>query len=254
MRRCGVSPIREITRRGHHRVSLRCPNAAPSRKRSSMPIRCSPTMRCAGSAAESSCHHNDLSGDDLSRVADPRGFRTMPSWRDAGGSQAARILFERGQRPAAGLDGGSGRSRCSRARLRHPHRPDKHIRSFRRGKICSRTPASSASKHDSAKAAALRGKPAASMRTGSQLTRANSVIEFATYTTQRRGVMIDRCSAKSWTNGHPNSSSGWMVGQHFDECFWQPVRTRSGSGEPEPIRSQDARDPLSCRKLGLGPC
>jgi hypothetical protein len=57
------------------------------------------------------------------------------------------------------------------------------------------------------------------MRTGSQLTRANSVIEFATYTTQRRGVMIDRCSAKSWTNGHPKSSSGWMVGQHFDECF-----------------------------------
>jgi hypothetical protein len=38
---------------------------------------------------------------DLSRVLDPRGFRAMPSWRVAGGSQAARVLFERGQGPAA---------------------------------------------------------------------------------------------------------------------------------------------------------
>lgn len=51
---------------------------------------------------------------NLPRVADPRGFRAMPSRRDAGRSQAARILFEAGQRPAAGLDGGSSGSRHSR--------------------------------------------------------------------------------------------------------------------------------------------
>ena len=32
-------------------------------------------------------------GPDLSRVPDPRGFRAMPSRRDAGGSQAARVFF-----------------------------------------------------------------------------------------------------------------------------------------------------------------
>jgi len=30
----------------------------------------------------------------------------MSSWQDAGGSQAARLLFEGEQNPAAGLDGG----------------------------------------------------------------------------------------------------------------------------------------------------
>lgn len=38
----------------------------------------------------------------------------MPSRRDAGRSQAARVLFEGGQRPAAGLDGGSSGSRRGR--------------------------------------------------------------------------------------------------------------------------------------------
>lgn len=38
----------------------------------------------------------------------------MPSRRDLGRSQAARVLFEGGQRPAAGLDGGSSGSRSGR--------------------------------------------------------------------------------------------------------------------------------------------
>jgi len=49
----------------------------------------------------------------------------MPSWHDAGGSQAARVLFEGGQRLAAGLDGGSGRSRRGQD---IPIAPDDHIR------------------------------------------------------------------------------------------------------------------------------
>jgi DNA-binding LacI/PurR family transcriptional regulator len=50
----------------------------------------------------------------------------------AGGSQAARVLFERGQRSVAGLDGGSGRSRRSRMRSQGiSTAPDDHIRSFR---------------------------------------------------------------------------------------------------------------------------
>lgn len=47
---------------------------------------------------------------NLPRVVDPRRFRAMPSRRDAGRSQASRVLFEGGQRPAAGLDGGSSGS------------------------------------------------------------------------------------------------------------------------------------------------
>jgi hypothetical protein len=55
-------------------------------------------------------------GPDLPRVADSRGFRAMPSRRDARGSQGAGLLFERGQRPAAGLDGGRGGSGRRRTR------------------------------------------------------------------------------------------------------------------------------------------
>ncbi len=114
-----VAPARAASSIGH----CGAPNAAPSRQRRLTPIRCSP-MRCAGSAAESSCHHNDLSGDGPPRVADPRGFRAMPSWRDAGGSQAARVLFERGPRPAAGLDGGRPLAPQQPVRQRNSH----HIR------------------------------------------------------------------------------------------------------------------------------
>src|SRR5690349_6445872 len=39
----------------------------------------------------------------------------MPSWRDTGGSQAAGVVFEGGQRTAAGLDGRGGGPRRDRS-------------------------------------------------------------------------------------------------------------------------------------------
>lgn len=95
-----------------------------------------PTIGCAHGNHEDqfapASRFNQRGRSDLPRVADPRGFRAMPSWRDAGGSQAAGVLFERGQRPAAGLDGGSGRSRRSRMRGQGIAATfDDHNRSFR---------------------------------------------------------------------------------------------------------------------------